>query len=176
MRTRVLSLAALVEGRNLRHHVGRMNAQRVIYLRPLRGEMNEQQNLEIVQAVYAAFDRGDVERILAQLDPDVSWRTPGAPDLPTGGLRHGIPAVREFFPLLLNTFDLAEFQPHDFLAAGDKVVVLGTSREGPKGSGRLVDFRWVHVFTFRNGRIVAFEEPADVSELVAEFRRSQARP
>ena len=54
------------------------------------------------------------------------------------------------------------------------MIVFGTSREGPKGSGRLVDFRWVHVLTFRNGRIAAFEEPADVSELVAEFRRSQA--
>ena len=136
--------------------------------------MSEQQNLDVVRTVYAAFDRGDLEGILARLDPEVSWRTPGAPDLPTGGLRHGIPAVREFFPLLLNTFDFAEFQPQDFLAAGDKVVVLGTSREGPKGSGRLVDFRWVHVFTFRNGRIVAFEEPADVGELVAEFRRWQA--
>jgi hypothetical protein len=42
------------------------------------------------------------------------------------------------------------------------------------GTGdRLVDFRW-HVFTLRNGRIVAFEEPADVSQLVTEFRRSQA--
>ena len=93
-------------------------------------------------------------------------------------LQVGTPAslytVREFFPLLLCTFDIADFQPTDFLAAGDKVVVLGTSREGPKGSRRLVDFRWVHVFTFRNGKIVAFEEPADVSELVAEFRRAQA--
>ena len=137
--------------------------------------MNEQQKLDVVRSLYAAFARGDLEGILAPLDPDVSWRTPGAPDLPTGGLRHGIAAVREFFPLLLNTFDFAEFQPRDFFAAGDKVVVLGTSREGPKGSGRLVDFRWVHVFTWRDGRIVAFEEPADVSELVAEFRRSQAR-
>jgi hypothetical protein len=31
-------------------------------------------------------------------------------------------------------------------------------------------------FTFRNGRIVSVEEPADVSELVAEFRRSKASP
>ena len=138
--------------------------------------MSEHHNLDVVRGVYAAFGRGDVEGILATLDPEVSWRTPGAPDLPTGGLRHGIPAVREFFPLLLNTFDVAEFQPHDFFAAGDKVVVLGTSREGPKGSGRLVDFRWVHVFTFRNGRIVSVEEPADVTELVAEFRRSKVSP
>jgi uncharacterized protein len=136
--------------------------------------MSEQQNLDVVRSIYAAFGRGDVEGVLAHLDPEVSWRTPGAPDLPTAGLRHGIPAVREFFGLLVNTFDIADFQPRDFLTAGDKVVVLGTSREGPKGSGRLVDFRWVHVFSFRSGKIVAFEEPADVSALVAEFRRSQA--
>ena len=135
--------------------------------------MTEPQNLDVVRRLYDAFGRGALEEMLALLDPDVSWRTPGAPDLPTGGLRHGIPAVREFFALLLNTFDVADFTPHDFLAAGDKVVVLGTSREGRKGSGRLVDFRWVHVFTFRNGKIVAFEEPADVTELVAAFRRSR---
>jgi ketosteroid isomerase-like protein len=136
--------------------------------------MSEQQNLDVVRDLYAAFGRGDLDAILAPLDPQVSWLTPGVPDLPTAGLRQGVPAVREFFGLLLTSFDIADFQPRDFLAAGDKVVVLGTSREGPKGSGRLVDFRWVHVFTFRNDRIVAFEEPADVSELVAEFRRSRA--
>lgn len=136
--------------------------------------MGEQQNLDVVRGMYAAFGRGDLEGILAALDPQVSWRTPGAPDLPTAGVRQGVSAVREFFGLLLNSFDIADFHPQDFLAAGDKVVVLGTSREGPKGSGRLVDFRWVHVFTFRNGRVVAFEEPADVSELVTEFRLSQA--
>jgi len=135
--------------------------------------MSEQQNLDVVRGLYAAFGRGDLDGILAPLDPRVSWRTPGAPDLPTAGLRQGVPAVREFFGLLLNTFDIVDFRPQDFLAAGEKVVVLGTSREGPKG-GRLVDFRWVHVFTFGNGKIVAFEEPADVSELVTEFRRSKA--
>jgi ketosteroid isomerase-like protein len=136
--------------------------------------MSDHVNLDVVRGVYSAFGRGDVEGVLAQLDPEVSWRTPGAPDLPTAGLRHGISAVREFFGLLVSTFVIADFQPHDFLTSGDKVVVLGTSREGPKGSGRLVDFRWVHVFTFRNGKIVAFEEPADVSALVTEFHRSQA--
>jgi ketosteroid isomerase-like protein len=136
--------------------------------------MSSEHNLDVVRSVYAAFGRGDIEGILALLDPQVTWRTPGAPDLPTGGLRHGLPAVREFFGLLGQTFDVADFQPREFLAAGDTVVVLGTSREGPKGSGRFVDFRWVHVFTFRSGRIVSVEEPADVTELVAEFRRAQA--
>jgi uncharacterized protein len=136
--------------------------------------MSEQQNLDAVRNIYAAFGRGDLEGILSLLDPRVSWRSPGAPHLPTGGLRRGVEEVREFFGLLLNTFDFQEFRPADFLAQGDKVVVLGTSREGPKGTGRFVDFRWVHVFTFGNGKIVEFEEPADVSALVEEFRRVQS--
>jgi len=136
--------------------------------------MSEPENLEVIRNVYAAFGRGDLEGILARLDPQVSWRTPGPPDLPTAGLRHGVAAVREFFGLLLNTLDIQDFRPVDFLAQDDKVVVLGTSREGPKGTGRLVDFRWVHVFRLRNGEIVEFEEPADVSALVEEFRQVRA--
>ena len=137
--------------------------------------MSEQENLAVVRSVYAAFGRGDLEGILNRLDPQVSWRTPGPPDLPTAGLRRGVDAVREFFGLLLSTFDIQDFRPTDFLAQGDKVVVLGTSREGPKGMGRLVDFRWVHVFTLRSGKIAEFEEPADVSALVEEFRDVQSR-
>jgi ketosteroid isomerase-like protein len=137
--------------------------------------MSEQDNLEVVRNLYAAFGRADLEGILALLDPQVSWRTPGPPDLPTAGMRRGVSEVREFFGLLLTTFDVHDFRPADFLAQGDKVVVLGTSREGPKGTGRLVDFRWVHVFRLRGGAIVEFEEPADVSALVEEFRRVNAR-
>ena len=128
--------------------------------------MSEQQNVGLVQQVYAAFGRGDLDGLLAMLDPQVSWRTPGPPDLPSAGLRHGVDAVREFFGILLNTFDITNFAPTDFLAQGDKVVVLGTSLERVKATGRAVEFRWVHIFTIRNGRIAAFEEPADVSALV----------
>jgi ketosteroid isomerase-like protein len=133
--------------------------------------MGEHQNLDVVRHVYAAFGRGDLEGLLALLDANVTWRTPGSPDLPTGGLWRGVTEVRKFFGLLLSTFDIQDFRPSEFLSQGDKVVVLGTSREGPKGTGRFVDFRWVHVFTLGGGKIVEFEEPADVSALVHEFRR-----
>ena len=52
--------------------------------------MSEQENLEVVRNVYAAFGRADLAGILDRLDPQVSWRTPGAPVLPTGGLRRGV--------------------------------------------------------------------------------------
>src|SRR5262245_35484634 len=81
---------------------GRGRAATSLYTRaPSRQvEMSEQHNLDLVRRIYAAFGQGDLDSIVAALDPQVSWRTPGAPDLPTGGLRHGLQAVREFFPLL----------------------------------------------------------------------------
>jgi ketosteroid isomerase-like protein len=55
------------------------------------------------------------------------------------------------------------------------VVVLGTSVERVKATGNAIDFRWVHIFMIRNGRVASFEEPADVSGLVDDFRRAQVR-
>lgn len=137
--------------------------------------MSEQQNIDVVRQAYAAFGRGDLDGILALLDPQVAWRTPGPPDLPTAGMHRGVNAVRDFFGKLMETFEIANFEPKDFLAQGDLVVVLGTSLERVKATGNAIDFRWVHIFTISSGRIVAFEEPADVSGLVDEFRKAQVR-
>jgi uncharacterized protein len=137
--------------------------------------MSEQQNVDVVRQAYGAFGRGDLEGILALLDPQVAWRTPGPADLPTAGLRYGVNAVREWFGVLLTTFEITNFEPKDFLPQGDSVAVLGTSLDRVKATGNGSEFRWVHIFTVRNGRIVAFEERADVSAIVDEFRKAQVR-
>ena len=137
--------------------------------------MSEQQNVDVVRQAYGAFGRGDLDGILALLDPQVAWLTPGPPDVPTAGMRHGVNAVREFFGTLLTTLDFLSFEPKDLLTQGEMVVVLGGSRVRVKGTGKTVAYRWVHVFTFRNDRIVSFEEPADVSVLVDEIRKAQVR-
>ena len=64
--------------------------------------MSEQQNLDVVQHVYAAFGRGDIEGIIDLMDPQVCWITPGPPDMPSAGTRYGHAAVREFFDTLMN--------------------------------------------------------------------------
>ena len=79
--------------------------------------MSEQQNLDAVRSVYAAFGRADLEGILGVLDPEVSWRTPGSPDLPTGGLRRGVAEVREFFPTSAEDLRRSGFMPYSFLVA-----------------------------------------------------------
>jgi len=137
--------------------------------------MSEQQNLDIVRQGYAAFGRGDIQALINLLDPQVTWTTPGGADVPFSGTRRGHAAVGEFFATLANTLEVVRFEPTDFIAQGDKVVVLGDETSIVKATGKSIDFRWVHVHTVRNGKIVALEEIGDMTAITAEFRSAQAR-
>ena len=137
--------------------------------------MTEQQNLDVVQQIYAAFGRGDMDGIINLLDPQVSWMTPGPPDMPSAGTRRGHAAVREFFDTLMKMVDISDFVPTDFMVQGNTVAVLGTDTERVKATGKAVAFRWVHIFVIENGRVVTFEERADVSAMVDELRSAHAR-
>lgn len=136
--------------------------------------MSETQNVETIRRGYDAFGRGDIQGLLALLDPQISWITPGPSDLPTAGTRRGHAAVGEFFQTLSGLGDVLEFEPMEFIAQGDRVVVLGTDSMRLKATGRDIAYRWAHVFTVKEGLVTAFEEVGDVSALVAELRGSQA--
>ena len=136
--------------------------------------MAEEQNIGVVQRGYEAFGRGDIESLLALLDETITWSTPGPADLPMAGNRRGRAGVAEFFQALMATVDILRFEPKEFVAQGDVVVVVGDDTSRVKATGASVEFEWVHVFTLRDGKIVAFKEYGDVSALVAEVRSARA--
>jgi ketosteroid isomerase-like protein len=137
--------------------------------------MSEQQNVDVVRKGYEAFGRGDIDGLLAQLDPNVEWRTPGPEDLPTAGQRRGHAAVQEFFQTLAGLLEIQRFEPKQFIAQDEMVVVTGDDTARVKATGTTLESRFVHVFTVRNGKVVGFEEYFDVSALVADLRGAQAR-
>ena len=135
-----------------------------------------QQNIGLVQSGYAAFGRGDIPAFLSLLDANVEWTTPGMPDLPTAGTRRGPAKVGEFFGILTQLLDFELFEPQAYFADGDRVVVLGTARTRVKGgSGKPLVEDWCHVFTVRNGKIVAFYEYLDTAPFAAELKTAGAR-
>ena len=113
------------------------------------------------------------ESLLALLDETITWSTPGPADLPIAGNRRGRAGVAEFFQTLVATVDILRFEPKQFVAQGDVVVVLGDDTSRVKATGASVEFEWVHVFTLRDGKVIAFKEYGDVSALVAEVRAAQ---
>ena len=130
-----------------------------------------QQNIGLVQRGYEAFGRGDIPGFLSLLDANVEWVTPGMSDLPTAGTRRSPGEVGEFFGVLVSLIDFEDFQPQAFFADGERVVVLGTARIKVKGgSGRPLVENWCHVFTVRDGKIVAFFEYLDTAPFAAELK------
>jgi ketosteroid isomerase-like protein len=136
--------------------------------------MNEQTNLDAVRKGYEAFGRGDIPGLLRLLHDEVSWTTPGPAELPTAGNRTGHEGVQEFFTALTKVADILRFEPKEFIAHGDKVIVIGDDTSRVRVTGKSVEFRWVHIFELRDGKVASFEERGDVSALVAELRTVQA--
>ena len=131
-------------------------------------------NVEIVRRGYEAFGRGDIAGLLALLDEQVRWVTPGPSTLATSGRRTGRQEVGAFFGAVNDLFDIQRFEPSEFVAQGDLVVVLGSETARARSTGVLLELDWVHVFTVRNGMVVAFQEHFDTAAVVAALNAAQA--
>ncbi|HEX4951784.1 MAG TPA: nuclear transport factor 2 family protein [Thermoanaerobaculia bacterium] len=129
-------------------------------------------NVETVQAMYAAFGRGDVPGILAHLAEDVDWEYGGgSSDEPLLQPRKGREAVPGFFATLVATIDLTRFEPKAFLAGQDVVVVLIDVEATFKANGRqVIEEDEVHIWRFGpDGRVTRFRHRADTYQWWAAF-------
>ena len=123
--------------------------------------MSEQQNVDMVRQAYAAFANNDLEHVLGCMSPQVEWVTPDVPSLPFTGRRQGREQIAEYFRLNRELLDMRAFIPQEFVAQGNKVVVLGHGAWTSKETGRDFESDWVHVYTVEGGEIVAFREFLD---------------
>jgi uncharacterized protein len=133
--------------------------------------MSEQQNTDISKQAYAAFGRGDIPAVLDLLHDDIEWQgvIGAAPHVPTAGTRHGKPAVADFFRILGETVEFTRFEPREFIAQGDQVVILGYYEGRSKATGRTFAEHWAMVDTFSNGKIVRFREYVNAAAINAAF-------
>ena len=87
--------------------------------------MNEQDNTTLIQTVYAAFGRGDVQTILDHLAADVQWIADGPPVIPYAGTLAGPGEVVHFFEALAETQDGHKLTIDEYIAQGDQVATCG---------------------------------------------------
>jgi hypothetical protein len=120
-------------------------------------------NADLTRRSYAAFERDDLDAVLADLAEDIVWEQ--AQGLPHGGVYHGVDEVRRniFDPLDEEWWDEFHAVPHDVIEGGEDVVVLGRYTGRAKGTGRVLDVPFVHVWTWRDGRAVRFRQFLDTA-------------
>ncbi|MGZ4269647.1 MAG: nuclear transport factor 2 family protein [Solirubrobacteraceae bacterium] len=88
--------------------------------------MGARENKQSAQQAYAAFARGDAEAAMADIDESIAWTVRG--DNALTGTHRGLRAVGDLWARLATADYRSE--PHEFIADGDKVVVLSTTRLG----------------------------------------------
>jgi uncharacterized protein len=114
--------------------------------------MSAEENKQQAEAAYKAFNEGDAAGAMANMDDGAVWTVGG--DNSLTGTYKGKEEIgglwAKFAEKGLKT------EPHDFIADGDKVVVLTTA--GMDGeSGEAAD-----VLTFNHeGKLIAFEQIGD---------------
>lgn len=132
--------------------------------------MHEQQNAELVRQCYADYGKGDIEHIIRCMTPDVEWELADVPGVDFSGKRQGCDQVREFFRMNAAQQEVRAFAPREFIAQGDKVIVLGHSAWTVKRTGRDFESDWVHIFTIRDGKVAAFREFMDVNTAIDAYQ------
>lgn len=132
--------------------------------------MNEQRNIELIKQAYDAYKRGDIQQLLACVDDQVEWELPETPGAPFTGKRRGCEPVREVFRMQQELMTVREFTVNEFIAQGDKVVVLGHGAWTVKDTGQDFESDWVDVFTIKNGSIAAFRDFMDTGAALKAFQ------
>ena len=129
--------------------------------------MSIEDNKRVVQIVFEKFGTGDVPGLLEMITEDAEWAAPGPEVVPYFGERRGRDGALEFFKQLGSNVEFERFEPGDFIAEGDRVVVLGFERGRVRRTGKTFDNRWALVFTIRDGMIAGlriYENTAAIAE------------
>jgi ketosteroid isomerase-like protein len=125
--------------------------------------VNEQENVNMAQQAYESIKEGDIEALLNALAEDVQWQLPEMENVPFAGTWQGRAGVRQFFDTVFSVQDVVAFEPEEFIAEGDKVVVLGHFIMRIKATGRNVGSAWAHVWTFEDSQVIRFCEYVDTA-------------
>jgi hypothetical protein len=129
--------------------------------------MSEQANERMIRSVYEAFGRGDVPAILGMLADDVDWYDPGPPEVTHAGRYRGRDDVGRFFSKVGESLDIEAFQQTEFIAKGDRVIVLGSIRAKVKQTGLVYDSEFAMSWTLRDGRITKWQVYEDTARELA---------
>ena len=108
--------------------------------------------VELLHRVYAAFNRREIETVLAAMHPDVDW-----PNGMEGGRVLGTAAVREYW---IRQFEILDprVDPESFATENDgRIAVAVHQRVHDKTGNLLVDQIIQHVYEIRDGLIQSME-------------------
>jgi ketosteroid isomerase-like protein len=131
--------------------------------------MADENTRTLVRDLYAAYARGDRERVAALIDDDIDWVIYGPVQVfAFVGARQGKTAVLEALAAIAADYAIERYQPEVIIVDGDRAAVMSNVAFVQRSTGRTLTFRIANFLRFRAGRLVEFREFADTFDVTEQ--------
>jgi uncharacterized protein len=119
--------------------------------------------VQTVKDFFAAIGRGDTQGLLALSAEDIEWIIPGK-DWPLAGTHRGHAGLKGLLQKASETVETST-EPLEFIAQGDRVVVVGYAKGTIIATNKTFEDDWVFAITVRNGKLTNIREYIDTQAL-----------
>lgn len=130
--------------------------------------MPDGNNQQIIENIYAAFSRGDAGAVLGAFHPGIVWLEAENGPYADSNPYVGPAAVAEgVFGRLMTEWEGFTVGPGKYVTENDTVAVVGRYHGKYAGTQRSLDAQFVHVWTVRDGKVIAFQQFTDTAQFAA---------
>src|ERR1700735_1947848 len=121
-------------------------------------------NVQIVKDFFAAMRSGDMQALLALSAEDIEWIIPGD-GWPLAGTHRGQAGLTDLLQKASETLETSYPKPFEFVAQGDRVLVIGFAKGKITATNKTFEDDWVFAITVRNGKLTSIREYIDTQAL-----------
>ena len=133
--------------------------------------MSTQENIQTVKNFFAVMGGSDRQRLLSLVAEDIEWVIPGE-DWPLAGTHRGHAGLADLLQKA-SEMETSFPEPPEFVAQGDRVLVVGVATGKIKATNKAFRDDWVFAITVRNGKVTKIREYIDTQALA---RASEITP
>ena len=126
--------------------------------------MKTQKNVQIVKDFFAAMGRGDKQSLLALSAEDIEWIIPGK-NWPLASTHREHAGLANLLKKASEKVETSYPEPPEFVAQGDRVLVVGVATGKIKATNKPFKDDWVFDITVRDGKVTNIREYIDTQAL-----------
>jgi ketosteroid isomerase-like protein len=126
--------------------------------------MSIEENSRLVKDFFAAIGSGDQQRLLSVVAEDFEWIVPGE-DWPLAGTHRGHAGLADMLQKASAEVEMTYPEPPEFVAQGDRVLVVGVATGKIKATNKPFKDDWVFAITVRDGKVTKIREYIDTQAL-----------
>ncbi|GAA6765765.1 hypothetical protein AAFH68_17030 [Flavobacterium sp. CGRL1] len=127
-------------------------------------------SLEVVGKMFDAFGKGDMENLKKTVADNSVWTYNGPKEIPYTGIYKGKDGAVQFIGNIISNVEVLDFKVDKMIADGATVAVIGFEKQKVKKTGKILEQKWVQIYTVENGLITKMDEYANTAHAQQLFK------